>query len=203
MDQDKKNRFNEKRPFDVVRAEDFGGDLYEFYEPLEKLVRKVSGVDITDSRTLFLIGGRGTGKTMVLKFLSLEMQLKHFIKFNLKKNVSIEELNPDEMRTFLKEKNYVGIYLRFKTTEYDSLNGDVAYLFIPYFALKIAEQLFKFLLVFKSCGLISSREEKNISKYFCHQIKEPKGLMKNDFVSILSLITQEILCLFETIFEKS
>ena len=76
MQEDTKNRFNEKRPFDVVRAEDFGEALYEFYEPLEKLIRRVSGVDITGSRPVFLIGGRGTGKTMVLKFLSIEMQLK-------------------------------------------------------------------------------------------------------------------------------
>jgi hypothetical protein len=58
MQEDTKNRFDEKRPFDVVRAEDFGEDLYEFYEPLEKLIRRVSGVDITGSRPVFLIGGR-------------------------------------------------------------------------------------------------------------------------------------------------
>ena len=96
-----KNRFDGKKPFDVVRAEDFGGDLYDFYEPLEKLIRKVSGVDITGSRPVFLIGGRGTGKTMVLKFLSLEMQLKNFIKNELMQSKSIEELSVNEMKTFL------------------------------------------------------------------------------------------------------
>ena len=49
------SRFDQKRPFDVLRAEDLGEDLYEFYAPLENLIRKVSGVDIKGSRSSFLI----------------------------------------------------------------------------------------------------------------------------------------------------
>lgn len=198
-----KSRFDEKRPFDVVRAEDFGGDLYEFYEPLEELIRKVSAVDITGSRPVFLIGGRGTGKTMVLKFLSLEMQLKDFIKNTLNQNKSIEELSVEEMKEFLDSKKFIGIYLHFRTTEYDSMKGEVARLFKPYLSMKIAEQILKSLKIFKSSGMISNEHEIKIAEYFIGQIKEPKPRVKNSFDGSLKLIRENIISQLETIFEKS
>jgi len=198
-----KNRFDGKKPFDVVRAEDFGGDLYDFYEPLEKLIRKVSGVDITGSRPVFLIGGRGTGKTMVLKFLSLEMQLKNFIKNELMQSKSIEELSVNEMKTFLDTKKFLGIYLRFRTTEYDSLKGDIAQLFKPYLTIRVAEEIFKILIIFKSSRLLSNDHEIKIAQYFFSQIKEPVPKAENSFNGALKLIRENILSQFETIFEKS
>jgi arsenate reductase-like glutaredoxin family protein len=198
-----KNRFDENRPFDVVRAEDFGGDLYEFYEPLEKLIRKVSGVDIAGSRPVFLIGGRGTGKTMVLRFLSLEMQLKDFMKNTLEHTKSIKELSSEEMKVFLDTKKFIGIYLRFRTTEYDSLKGDIAQFFKPYLSIKIAEEIFKILGTFKSSGVLSKEQEVKIVKYFIDQIKEPEPKAENTFIGALKLIRKNILSQFETIFEKS
>jgi hypothetical protein len=204
MQEDTKNRFDEKRPFDVVRAEDFGEALYEFYEPLEKLIRRVSGVDIIGSRPVFLIGGRGTGKTMVLKFLSIDMQLKYFIKHSLNHHKLEEELSPEEMKAFLKSKSFIGIYLRFRTIEYDYMKGEVALLFIPYLSIKVAEQIFKFLNVFKSSGLISDNAEARICEYFINQVTEPKlRIEKNSFSSALRLIKEDILQKFDVIFEKS
>ncbi len=202
--EDIKNRFNEERPFDVLRAEDFGGDLYEFYEPLETLIREISGVDITgSSRTVFLIGGRGTGKTMVLKFLSLEMQLKDFIKNTLNQNKSIEELSAEEMKAFLDQIKFIGIFLHFRTTEYDSIKEEVARLFKPYLSMKVAEQILRVLMIFKYSGLISNEHEIKIAEYFIDQIKEPEPRVKNSFDDALKLIRKDILPQFETIFEKS
>lgn len=198
-----KNRFDEKRPFDVVRAEDFGEDLWEFYEPLERLIKEVSGVDITGSRPVFLIGGRGTGKTMVLKFLSLEMQLKDFIKNTLKQNKSIEELNSEEMRAFLDSRKFIGIYSRFRTTEYNPIKGEIAQLFKPYLSIKAAEQIFNFLMVLKSSRLLSNGHEAKIAEYFISQIKEPEPRVKNNFDGALKLIRENIFPQFEAIFEKS
>lgn len=203
MEENTKNRFDEKRPFDVVRAEDFGRDLWEFYEPLEKLIRNVSGVDITGSRPVFLIGGRGTGKTMMLKFLSLEMQLKNFIQNTLKLSKSIEKLSAEEMKEFLDTEKFIGIYLHFRTTEYDSLKGDIAQLFKPYLSIKVAEEIFKVLVTFKSSGLLSDDQEIKIAKYFIGQIKEPEPKAENSFNGALKLIRENILSQFETIFEKS
>ena len=198
-----KNRFNEKKPFDVVRAEDFGGDLYKFYEPLEELIRKISGVDITGSRPVFLIGGRGTGKTMVLKFLSIEMQLKDFIKNQLKQNKSVNKLSAEEMKRFLACKKFIGIYLRFKTTEYDSMKGELAQLFEPYLSMKTAEQMFKFLMICKSSRLISNEWETKFVEYFTSQIIEPAmSGVENGFDGLLKLIRKNIIPLFETIFAK-
>jgi hypothetical protein len=202
MEKDIKNRFDEKRPFDVVRAEDFGGDLYEYYEPLEKLIRKVSGVDIIGSRPVFLIGGRGTGKTMVLKFLSLEMQLKDFIKHTLHQNKSPEELSQNEIKDFLKTRNFLGIYLRFKTTEYDQFKGDFSQLFIPYLSIKVAEQLFKALTIFRSSELISFEQEMEITKFFLKQIREPEAKAECNFDSILHFVRETLLPLYEVILEK-
>ncbi len=201
MDEYIKNRFNEERPFDVVRAEDFAGDLYEFYEPLEELIRRTSGVDITGSRPVFLIGGRGTGKTMVLKFLSLEMQLKDFIKNTPNHNKPIEKLSVDEMKAFLDTKKFIGIYLRFKTTEYDSMKGDITQFFKPYLSIKVAEEIFKTLVTFKSSGLLSSEYEVKIAKYFIDQIREPRPKVEDSFNGVLKLIG-DIFSQFETIFEK-
>jgi hypothetical protein len=203
MQEDTKNRFDEKRPFDVVRAEDFGEALFEFYEPLEKLIRRVSGVDITGSRSVFLIGGRGTGKTMVLKFLSIEMQLKDFIKNSHNHDKLKEELSLEEMEAFLRSKSFVGIYLRFRTTEYDSMKGEVALLFMPYLSIKVAEQIFKFLSIFKTSGLVSDKIETEICEYFINQIIEPKLRIENTFRGALKSIKEDILRRFETVFEKS
>lgn len=203
MQRDIKNRFDEKNPFDVVRAEDFGGDLHEFYEPLETLIRKVSGVDIISSRTVFLIGGRGTGKTMVLKFLSFEMQLKDFIRKMPGQIKSWDHLGVQDFEAFLKEKKFIGIYLRFKTTEYDSMKGELARLFEPYLSIKLAEQMFTFLKILKSSKMISSNLEAKISKTFIEQIKEPKPKAESSIDGVLTLIKKDILPLFETILEKS
>lgn len=202
MEKDTKNRFDERKPFDVVRAEDFGGDLYEFYEPLEQLIRKVSGVDIKGSRPVFLIGGRGTGKTMVLKFLGLEMQLKYFIRNTLQQSKSISELSSEEMKKFLTKERFIGIYLRFKTTEYDSFKGEIARLFRPYLSIKIAEQIFEFLKIFKSFGLVHEDQEKKITDFFMKHIIEPKPKAESNFESSLELIREDILPLFEKILEK-
>ena len=202
MEKDIKNRFDERRPFDVVRAEDFGGDLYEYYEPLEKLIRRVSGVEITGSRAVFLIGGRGTGKTMVLKFLSIEMQLRNFIRNTLRQNKSEEELNQNEMMDFLKNRDFIGIYLRFKTTEFDQFRGEFAQLFVPYLSIKVAEQIFKTLRTFKFSQVISVEQETEISEFFLRQIKEPETKVEYSFDSVLDFIRETLLPLFEIILEK-
>lgn len=201
--EDIKNRFDEKKPFDVVRAEDFGKDLYEFYEPLERLIRKVSGVDIVGSRPVFLIGGRGTGKTMVLKYLSIEMQIKDFIKNQLKQNKSMKNIKDKEMLTFLSDKSFVGIYLHFRTTEYDSIKGEIKEIFKPYLSMKISEQLFKLLMIFKTCNLISKRSECDIVKYFIDQIKEPSLKKGYTFEYVQKIIVKKIFPVLEEIIEKN
>lgn len=197
------SRFDQKRPFDVVRAEDFGDELYEFYEPLESLMRKVSSVDITGSRPVFLIGGRGTGKTMVLKYLSYEMQLKDFIKNAISQNKPIEDMSKEEWESFLQRKNFIGIYLRFKTTEYDHIKGEIERLFIPYLSMKIAEEIFTLLIVFKSSKLLNDEHEARISEYFVSQIKEPELKTTNSFNNVLRLIRDNVFTKYEIILEKS
>ena len=200
MSRDTKNRFNDKNPFDVLRAEDFGGDLFEFYEPLEMLIKTVSGVDITGSRPVFLIGGRGTGKTMVLKYLSLEMQLKSFIHNNFEERREANDLSRIEFEEFLNGKNFVGIYLRFKSIDYDKIKDELDFLFLPYFSIKVAEQIFNFLKIFRNSNIISNKIEQEIVEYFIKQIKTPEFSIIKDFNSTINLIKEEIIPHFESIF---
>ncbi len=200
MSRDTKNRFNDKNPFDVLRAEDLGGDLFEFYEPLEKLIKTVSGVDITGSRPVFLVGGRGTGKTMVLKYLSLEMQLKSFIHNNFEEKREINDLSLNEIEKFLNTINFIGIYLRFKSIDYDKIKEELDFLFMPYFSIKVAEQIFNFLKIFRNKNIISSKTEKEIVEYFIKQIKHPEINITEDFNSAINLIKEEIIPYFESIF---
>ena len=160
-------------------------------------------MDITGSRPVFLIGGRGTGKTMVLKFLSVDMQLKYFIRNSLNHDKLEGQLSPEEMKAFLRTRSFIGIYLRFRTIEYDYMKGEVAQLFIPYLSIKVAEQIFEFLNVFKCSGLVSDNVETRICEYFTNQVTEPKLRIENSFHSALKLIKEDILQRFEAIFEKS
>lgn len=202
MYQSEKNRFNEKKPFDVVRAEDFGSALYDFYEPLEHLIRKASGIDLTGSRPIFLIGGRGTGKTMVLKYLSFEMQIKAYLSRQGSRKVNMNKINGALIKKYLKSTNFVGIYLHFRTTEYDSLKDDIKSLFIPYFSIKLSEQLFNCLACLKDYGVISREKERDILNYYFVQISEPIYHAET-FRDALNIIKNDILHSFENIFEKS
>ena len=196
-----KSKFDEKRPFDVVRAEDFGGDLYQFYEPLESLVRRVSGVDIKGSRPVFLIGGRGTGKTMVLKFLGVEMQLADFIQKNLPGRNRVEQLTSAEMLMFLESRNFVGVYLRFRTTEYDPITGDLSPLFLPYLSLKIAQQILIFLLMLKTSGVVDPVTEESVARLVGAQIAGRTPYQPGTFKEALELIEGTMLPWFEIVFQ--
>ena len=202
MKSEVKSRFDEKKPFEVLRAEDFGDSLFEFYEPLEQLIRKVSGVDITGSRPVFLIGGRGTGKTMVLKFLSFEMQLKDYIEKNIKNSEKSYVLTKTEMEYFLKDRKFIAIYLHFRTSEYDVFKDDLAPFFLPYLSLKIAEKILNILLILKKSKLISIDQEKQIVQFLISQIKEPQQFDVNTFSAATEIIKSKLIPQFETIFEK-
>ena len=153
-------RFNESKPFDIIRAEDFGNKLYEFYEPFGEYLRNVSKIDITASRPVFVIGGRGTGKTMLLKFLQFNMQLQFY---QANKNC---ELNKDTIIDFFNEKKFIGLYLRFKSTEFDAMTDELADLFPQYFSLKIINELLSSLIVLKEHNIISELQEESIISFF-------------------------------------
>jgi len=59
------------------------------------------GIDLTGNIPVVLMGGRGTGKTMLLKFMSNEVQIKEYLSKHENKN------------GFLGETKYLGVYHRF------------------------------------------------------------------------------------------
>jgi hypothetical protein len=197
---EERNKFDEQNPFEIIRAEDFGEDLFDFYQPLGKIFRKVSNVDIEGTRPVFLVGGRGTGKTMVLKYLSFEMQYKEYIKNILNIDDKSYTLSENEMLDFLKKSNFIAIYLKFRTTEYDVFVNDLKPLFLPITSLKIAERIFNILDLISKSNMISRESEKKIVSYFFDQIKSPQVKRKNTFKDTIESIKLSLIPMFEEIF---
>ena len=196
------NKYDETRPFDVIRAEDFGADLYQFYEPLETLIRRVSGVDIAGSRPVFLIGGRGTGKTMVLKFLSIQMQLADFIHKYLPEGTTARDLTREDMEAFLSSRRFVAVYLHFKSIEYGPIADEISALFLPYLSLKIAQQILWFVAILRASGLVGADTEAAIAAFISKQIYEPKLDAPLTLDEALRSLRETVLPRFEVVFSK-
>jgi hypothetical protein len=92
-----------KNPFGGFNASLMNDDeIIEYWIHPEKIWdRQAIGVDTTGIIPVVLMGGRGCGKTMLLKYLSNEVQLKDFIRKN------------GTATGFLKKKDFLGVYLRF------------------------------------------------------------------------------------------
>ena len=190
------DRYDPKNPFDVVRAEDFGERLFEFYEPLEAVFKELTGIDVEGSRTVFLTGGRGTGKTMILKSLSFDMKLNEYNK-NRKK---ITDYNPTK---FIFDQKYYGIYLRFRSIEYDVFTNETLELFKPYLSIKIAERLFNLLNFFKTYDALTDKEEFKLCSFFQESIRIDKKISLNTISDVIKYINDELLLKMEYFFEKS
>lgn len=177
--------FNTSKPFDIIRAEDLGDSLYAFYEPFEEYLLSVSKIDIRGSRPVFVIGGRGTGKTMILKFLQFNMQLDYFQSTNKC------EINKSTISKFLNEKKFIGTYLRFKSTEFDSMKDELSELFPQYFTLKVINEFLSTLIRLKSYSIISDSQEKEIIDFFntCIIFNEPSN--KSDSLLKLKSFIQD------------
>lgn len=97
------NDINLRNPFAGFNASLMNDDeiIRYWIEPHVLFGRTALGIDLTGNIPVVLMGGRGTGKTMLLKFMSNEIQIKEYLSKH--KNG----------RGFLKEANYLGVYHRF------------------------------------------------------------------------------------------
>jgi hypothetical protein len=196
--------FDDEKPFEIIRAEDLGEDLSQFYEPLEEIIKKVTGVDIKGStRPVFLVGGQGTGKTMMLKFLSFDMQLKDYNRNRSNISANNDEFLNETMLNFLNVKDFLGVYLHFRTTEYDMIKGEFSPFFQPYLSIKFAEKILKICATIKASKIFTTLQETAIVNFFLRQLDDVDKTKVFTFEDCLVLIREEILPRYEFIFQKS
>lgn len=102
-----------RNPFEEVNANNLDDDeILDFWIKPEGIFNKqLEGIKLTGLTPLFLFGGRGTGKTTVLKYMSFDLQQKEFLKKNT------------DMKNFLTKNNFIGIYHRFDGPQLDAFNA--------------------------------------------------------------------------------
>lgn len=96
-----------ENPFAEINANFMTDDdlLKYWIKPEFMFDQQTVGVDITGGVPVFLMGGRGTGKTMILKYLSYDLQKKEYFKEN-------EQSDQKSMKDFIRDKNFLGVYYR-------------------------------------------------------------------------------------------
>lgn len=109
------NNISIKNPFEEVNAVNLDDEqILEYWiKPAGIFNKQVNGVEITGLTPIFLFGGRGTGKTTVLKYISFEIQKKEFIK----------KVRNRILTGFLENRKFLGIYYRFDGPQLAAFNS--------------------------------------------------------------------------------
>jgi len=129
--------------------------------------RQAVGVDLTGNIPVVLMGGRGTGKTMLLKFMSDEVQVKKYLSES-KNGGNFLDYNP-----------YIGVYYRFDGPSLSSFTNRHAEpivwetIFKHYFDIVIGQKYIAMLLGLKKnrCISLDSNIEKEIVNEVLRLIK--------------------------------
>ena len=116
------------------------------------------GVDLTGIIPVIVMGGRGTGKTMLLKYLSNDVQIKKYASEN------------GQCTEFLADSSYIGVYYRFdgptlssfKDRRIDQVAWDT--IFTHYFEIVIGQKFIAMLINLKENNFLNldSNREKNL-----------------------------------------
>ncbi len=158
-----------ENPFAEINANFMTADdlLKYWIKPEFMFEQQTVGVDITGGLPVFLMGGRGTGKTMLLKYLSYDLQKKEHFEKN-------EQSNQNSMKDFIKNKNFLGVYYRIGGPTLGSfqrrgLDEDAWYtIFGHYFDLNISQLYILMLLDIKEYGGVKLSAD--IEKQICEEI---------------------------------
>jgi hypothetical protein len=174
---------NLKNPFASFNASLMNDeDIIKYWiQPRILFGRQASGIDLTGDTPIVLEGGRGTGKTMLLKWMSNEVRIKEHVA---KKGTG---------KGFLSQVDYIGIYHRFDGPSLGSFTSrntnDEAWetIFKHYFELVVGQRLVMFLanLLSNNCVNISEEKESEIAK----QIFELSKFSAPEKVTIKSVIS--------------
>ncbi len=132
-----KEELNLRNPFAAFNASLMGDDdvLKYWIQPEIVFGVQAMGIDLTGDTPVIFEGGRGTGKTMLLKWMSNEIKIKEYVSEN------------SDGKGFLNQTLYVGIYHRFdgpSLASFDSRHTSPEgweTLFKHYFELTIGQKM--------------------------------------------------------------
>lgn len=146
-----------KNPFAGCTARDMGYDEVEHFWCSPFSLYKLNEDDLFSNRTPFVIEGvRGTGKTMILKYLSYSVQ-----KMNIKGS-SVEDI-----LDFFKNKS-IGIYFRYKDDFCNMINyldcdeQDKKRIFKQYYNLFISRQIIDIM-----CDIYKDTDDPDVDEIIC------------------------------------
>ena len=154
-----------RNPFADYNANTMNSEQLTHYweNPFENYVVDITESDVSsDTKPIFFTGGRGTGKTMILKHFELSSE---FVRADIEKKDFI---------TFLDENKYIGLYLRF---DVPLLNGFYGLglsteawqvIFAHFFEMVIAKTIVDSMIKLLDKGVV---EEKN-EELLVNQINE-------------------------------
>jgi len=154
-----------RNPFEEVNAVNLDDDqiLDYWIKPDRMFEKHVGGVHITDGLSpIFLFGGRGTGKTTVLKYLSFEIQEKEFIMIK----------RSDLSRFLGDDRDFLGVYYRFDGPQLAAFNfGQPDYqcleIFRMFIELVLSQRYLWMIEELITKGAIKKFDEKLLCKNIC------------------------------------
>ena len=148
-----------RNPFSDYNANTMNSEqIMDFWEsPFEKYLPDITEEEIATERTaITFTGGRGTGKTMLLK---------HFSVFS--QNVRAERRGVS-LKQYIQEVGYVGIYIRFDTPLLQSFDGSGvsqegwSIIFTHFFELMICKQFLSALILLAEKHVLSEEEKRKV-----------------------------------------
>jgi hypothetical protein len=145
-----------RNPFEAVNANYLtNAEIERFWTPPEVLFNEEAcGANITGSLPVVFQGGRGSGKTMLMKYLSFDIKLK---------------LHQNSVADLLHSNDSLGIYLRFSGTTLKALSGsklkedEWISIFSHYYEIVIGKQILCIIKeIIRSDGSIDTKNEINL-----------------------------------------
>ena len=152
-----------RNPFADYNANTMNSEQVTHYweNPFENYVVDITEDDVSsDTKPIVFTGGRGTGKTMILKHFALSSEL---VRANKEKR---------DLTSFLSENKYVGLYLRFDVPLLNGFNGlglgEDAWqvIFAHFFEMELAKTIVDSLTKILDNGVIDKVTENSLVEKF-------------------------------------
>lgn len=179
-----------KNPFSECTARDMSyAEVHQYWCSPFRLYDLNEGELLTCRTPIVIEGIRGTGKTMIMKYLSYFVQKK-----------SCDSASAEEKLDFFKDRS-VGVYFRYKTdfcNLFKDLDCDITNkerIFMRYYELFIVRQILDILEDFYRNSDASS-VEKVLSSFFCIEHSSINGVLQhvNKIISEMNQCINSIIC---------
>ncbi len=160
-----------RNPFSDFNANTLDSQqIIDYWEsPFENYLKQITEADIALEKTpIIFTGGRGSGKTMLLKQFSLNAQIKR------------AELEKRSLREYLLEKGAFGIYVRFDSPllmSFEGLGNDTnqwSIVFTHFFEMAVCKAFLDGYILLSKNGVIGKEEEKILIDEAIRILEYPK-----------------------------